>query len=72
MNANLEISGLVFEVRRGPRRKSLCLTVDRSGELVVHVPLATPEHWVTSKLLWSTKSSPRSKQWYVTSIHRSS
>ena len=56
MNAILEISGLVFEVRRGPRRKSFCLTVDRSGELVVHAPLATPEpevrQWVASKLLW--------------------
>lgn len=57
MNTSLEISGLVFEIRRGPRRKSLCLTVDRSGELVVHAPLATPNselrQWVTSKLLWA-------------------
>jgi predicted metal-dependent hydrolase len=56
MNASLEISGLVFEVRRGPRRKTLCLTVDRSGELVIHAPLATQDaelrQWVAPKLLW--------------------
>jgi predicted metal-dependent hydrolase len=56
MTSHIEISGLVFEVRHGPRRRSLGLTVDRSGELVVHAPAATPEPelrtWVTSKLLW--------------------
>ena len=56
MTSHIEISGLVFEVRRGPRRSSLGLTVDRSGELVVHAPLSTSDPelraWVTSKLLW--------------------
>jgi predicted metal-dependent hydrolase len=56
MTSHIEISGLVFEVRRGPRRKSLGLTVDRSGELVVHAPVATLEPelrtWVNGKLLW--------------------
>ncbi len=56
MTSRIEISGLVFEVRHGPRRRSLGLTVDRCGELVVHVPVATPEcevrTWVSSKLLW--------------------
>ena len=56
MTSHIEISGLVFEVRHGPRRRSLGLTVDRSGELVVHAPVATLEPelrtWVTSKLLW--------------------
>jgi predicted metal-dependent hydrolase len=56
MTSHIEISGLVFEIRRGPRRKSLGLTVDRSGELVVHAPVATLEPelrtWVNGKLLW--------------------
>lgn len=56
MTSFIEISGLVFEVRHGPRRKSFGLTVDRAGELVVHAPAATPEAelrvWVASKLLW--------------------
>ncbi len=56
MTSHFEIAGLVFEVRRGPRRKSLGLTVDRSGELVVHAPVGTTDSelqvWVSGKLLW--------------------
>jgi predicted metal-dependent hydrolase len=56
MTTRFEMSGLVFEVRRGQRRKSLRLTVDRSGELVVYAPLCTPDNelqsWVSGKLLW--------------------
>jgi predicted metal-dependent hydrolase len=56
MNTTMAISGLVFEIRRGQRRKTLGLTVDRAGELVVHAPLDTSEaevrQWVSGKLLW--------------------
>lgn len=56
MNGDLEISGLMFEVRRSPRRRAVGLTVDRVGDLVVHAPLDVPEaelrRWVMSKLLW--------------------
>jgi predicted metal-dependent hydrolase len=56
MTETLEISGLLFEVRRSDRRKTLGLTVDRGGELIAHTPLATSAEelarWVTSKLLW--------------------
>lgn len=56
MSETLQIADLVFDVRRGPRRKTLGLTVDRGGELVVHAPLAASEeelrHWVNHKLLW--------------------
>lgn len=56
MSTILVISGLEFEIRRGPRRKTLGLTVDRAGELVVHAPMDAPEsevrQWVTGKLLW--------------------
>lgn len=56
MNETLHIGGLDFEVRRSTRRKTLGLTVDRAGELVVHAPEDTPqpdlEKWVNSKLLW--------------------
>ena len=56
MSETLQIGGLTFEVRRSPRRRTLGLTVDRDGELVIHSPEATPppelEKWARSKLLW--------------------
>jgi hypothetical protein len=56
MNETLEIDGLTFEIQRSSRRKTLELTVDRHGELVVHAPEGEPltriESWVRSKLLW--------------------
>jgi predicted metal-dependent hydrolase len=56
MNKTLQLGGLVFEVRRSERRKTLGLTVDRGGELVVHAPaVVAPDAlagWVNKKLLW--------------------
>lgn len=56
MNETLHIGDMDFEVRRSTRRKTLGLTVDRAGELVVHAPDGTTkadlERWVESKLLW--------------------
>jgi predicted metal-dependent hydrolase len=56
MNETLEVGGLTFEVRRSLRRRTLGLTVDRGGELVIHVPENTPDHeltqWTRAKLLW--------------------
>lgn len=56
MSETLEVGGLTFEVRRSLRRKTLGLTVDRGGELVIHAPENTTEHelkqWTRSKLLW--------------------
>ena len=56
MTETLQLGGLVFEVRRSDRRKSLGLTVDRGGELVAHVPSQTTVDeaaaWVGKKLLW--------------------
>lgn len=53
---NLELNNLLFEVRRSPRRKTLGLTVDRGGELVIHAPEASDvdelTRWTRSKLLW--------------------
>ncbi len=55
----LHISELDFEVRRSARRKTLGLTVDRAGELVVHAPEAADEQqlrlWIGKKLLWVHK-----------------
>ena len=52
----LELSNLVFEVRRSPRRSTLGLTVDRGGELVIHAPESSNRdelaRWTRSKLLW--------------------
>src|SRR4051794_7640910 len=56
MTETFEISGLTFEVRRSTRRRTLGLTVDRSGELVVHAPTDAAEEalarWTRTKLLW--------------------
>jgi predicted metal-dependent hydrolase len=56
MSETLQIDELTFEVRRSERRRTLGLTVDRGGELVVHAPRAiTPlelEKWIGNKLLW--------------------
>lgn len=56
MNETLSIADLQFEVRRSPRRKTLGLTVDRAGELVIHAPHAATEEelrrWVGGKLVW--------------------
>lgn len=56
MTETLRLNGLVFEVRRSVRRKTLGLTVDRGGELVAHVPFGTSvdelNPWISKKLLW--------------------
>jgi len=56
MSERLEVGGLAFEVRRSRRRKTLGITVDRGGKLVLHAPETTPEaeiiRWARSKLLW--------------------
>lgn len=56
MTETLLLAELKFEIRRSPRRKTLGLTVDRAGELVVHAPETTDEEelrrWVHGKLLW--------------------
>lgn len=56
MTETLQLDGLVFDVRRSDRRKSLGLTVDRAGELVAHVPTETSadelSRWIGKKLLW--------------------
>jgi predicted metal-dependent hydrolase len=56
MNEVLVVNNMEFEVRRSPRRKTLGLTVDRAGELVVHSPETASEDelykWVEQKLLW--------------------
>jgi hypothetical protein len=56
MREALEVGGLTFEVRRSARRKTLGLTVDRGGELIIHCPEAAArndlEQWTRGKLLW--------------------
>ena len=56
MNETLEVGGLTFEVRRSSRRKTLGLTVDRGGELVIHCPELTGHDdlakWTQGRLLW--------------------
>jgi predicted metal-dependent hydrolase len=56
MIETLRISELDFEVRRSERRRTLGLTVDRAGDLVVYAPTTVPSEeisrWVNGKLLW--------------------
>ncbi|WP_295450013.1 SprT family zinc-dependent metalloprotease [uncultured Thiodictyon sp.] len=56
MTETLEMDGLAFTIRRSDRRRTLGLTVDRAGELVIHAPFATGDDeladWAGSKLLW--------------------
>ena len=56
MSETLKIGDLTFEVRRSNRLKTLGLTVDRGGELVIHCPEPASqdvlEQWTRSKLLW--------------------
>jgi predicted metal-dependent hydrolase len=56
MTETLQLGGLIFEVRRSERRKTLGLTVDRGGELVVHAPAPITADalasWIKKKLLW--------------------
>lgn len=66
MNDMLVIANLEFEVRRSVRRKTLGLTVDRAGELVVHSPATAGEddlrRWIESKLLWVHKKLLRKEE----------
>jgi predicted metal-dependent hydrolase len=56
MTETLQIGDLTFEVRHSYRRRTFGLTVDRAGELVVHVPAVADDDaikkWIKKKLLW--------------------
>lgn len=56
MTPSLTVDDLEFEVRRSPRRKTLQITVDRGGELVLSAPegceLDTMEEFVREKRFW--------------------
>jgi predicted metal-dependent hydrolase len=56
MNETLHIGDLTFEVRRSTRRRTVGLTVDRRGELVIHahedIAAAQLERWTRKKLVW--------------------
>ncbi|MGH9343993.1 MAG: M48 family metallopeptidase [Terriglobia bacterium] len=56
MSDTLKLADLTFEIRRSARRKTLGLTVDRGGELVVHAPETASvdelEEWTRKKLRW--------------------
>jgi len=66
MNEVLVVDNLEFEVRRSLRRKTLGLTVDRAGELVVHSPVTASEaelrKWVERKLLWVNQKLLRKEE----------
>jgi predicted metal-dependent hydrolase len=66
MTAALHIDGLSFKVRRSSRRKTLGITVDRSGNLLVDAPAGLPaqriEAVVRSRLLWVHSKLARKRQ----------
>lgn len=55
----LDVDDLTFEVRESPRRKTLEITVDREGELVIAMPTGTEEQmlrdFVAEKRYWIFK-----------------
>lgn len=55
-NQRLDVDGLSFAVHRSERRKTLQITVERSGELSIVAPLQAEEHhlinFVQEKLIW--------------------
>jgi len=72
MSERLHISGLAVDVRRSERRRTLSLTVDRAGDVVLHAPSDTPEadlrKWVNIKLLWVHQKLAK-KQALVRDVH---
>ena len=66
MNETVELDGLTFEVRRSARRRTLTLTVDRGGQLVMHAPQHAdrPELaiWAGRRLLWVHRTLAQKEQ----------
>ncbi len=56
MTETLTIDDLEFELRRSPKRRTVGITVDRAGELILHAPVDLPveaiERIATDKQLW--------------------
>jgi hypothetical protein len=60
MSDHFQLAGLEFEVRRSERRKTVGLTIDRGGELIVHAPRDAAqndlEHWARANSSGSIES----------------
>lgn len=66
MDQPLAIGDLVFQVKRSRRRKSIGITVDRDGTLLVHAPVDVSDvqlrELVESRMLWvHTKLAEKNK-----------
>lgn len=64
MNEQLQIGKLMFVVRRSARRKTIGITVDRDGSLILHAPIESSSTLLArvaeEKLLWTyTKLSEK-------------
>ncbi len=59
MTKTLKVDDLVFEVRRSDRRRTMEITVDRGGELVLAAPTTCPtsrlERFIRDKKFWIYK-----------------
>lgn len=73
MNEVLVVNNLQFEMRRSNRRKTIGLTVDRAGDLVLYSPemisKAELYKWVEQRLLWVHQKLLR-KETISLGIHR--
>ena len=76
MTERLAVDDLTFEVRRSPRRKTLEITLDRGGELIVTAPPGVTDEemasFVRDKKFWlstprSRRRSPASGPWLARS-----
>ncbi|HZO29173.1 MAG TPA: SprT family zinc-dependent metalloprotease [Chloroflexota bacterium] len=56
MTRTLEVDGLGFELRRSDRRRTIGITVDRDGQLILSAPTACPDETIEriarEKLFW--------------------
>lgn len=78
MSETLTIADLIFELRRSRRRRTVGITVDRGGELIVQAPegvsVAQIERVVRSRLAWvygklalKESLSPTRRAWEIVS-----
>jgi predicted metal-dependent hydrolase len=56
MTDQLDIDGLTFELRRSPRRRTVSVTVERQGQLIIRAPeelsLSEIESSTRGRLVW--------------------
>lgn len=66
MNETIKIDDLIFEIRRSPRRRTVEMTVDRLGKLLIAVPAAIQksdiERIIRQKQMWIYNALDRKRR----------